>query len=144
MIRKIIFSLCLIIGFTLTVNAKGMSLESRVTSGGELFDGDIIATGIVYCEGGDVSWLGLMNIHHGDNTLGNVYTLQGRNMLTNELVVRIEGDGWHPSNIGKKGIYKTKVSGSEQFHVVVNGHQNVNPDVYTIKANSACSSSHQE
>ncbi|ELO4156176.1 TPA: AfaD family invasin [Escherichia coli] len=141
MMRKNLFSLYLIISFALTVNAAEMNLESRMASERDLSDGDIIATGRVFCKENDISLVSLLNIQSTDDGLGNVYILQGKGRVANKLIVRIEGDGWHSSGEIGKGIYKIQKNTSEQFHVVVNGRQRVNPDVYTIKASSVCSGS---
>lgn len=144
MMRKIIFSLYLIMGYSLTVNAEVINLESMMVLDGNLSDGDVIATGRVFCGEGNIARVSLLNMRVGEDTYGNIYSLQGRNRVENKIIVRIEGDGWHSSDRGLRGIYKTQKSKSEQFYVVVNGRQNVNSDIYTIKANSTCLHSYQE
>ncbi|HFF6400707.1 TPA: AfaD family invasin [Escherichia coli] len=144
MMRAVIFLLFFIINPVLIVNAAEMNLESKTVSGGELSDGDVIATGRVFCENGKASRVSLLNIQAGDKIYGNIYTLQGRNRATNKLIVRLEGDGWHSSGDVMDGIYKKMTNNNDQFYVVVNGRQNVNSDTYTIKTSSTCSHSHQE
>lgn len=39
---------------------------------------------------------------------------------------------------------RNKKNKSEQFYVVINGHQNVKSDIYSIKASSICLYSYQE
>lgn len=141
MMRKNIFSLYLIISFALTVNAAEMNLVSRMVSERDLSDGDIIARGRVFCEENEISSVSLLNIQSTDDASGKVYMLQGKESVMNKLIVRLEGDGWRSSGEAGKGIYKIQENKSEQFYVVVNGRQHVNPDVYTIKASSICSRS---
>ena len=69
-------------------------------------DGDVIATGQVFCEENNISKVSLLNIYMGDHVYSNVYTLQGKNKEENKLMVRIEGDGWHSSDKAGNGIYK--------------------------------------
>ena len=144
MMRRIIFSLYLIISSVSAVNARGIDLESIMVSEGEMNDGDVIATGQVFCEENNISKVSLLNIYMGDHVYSNVYTLQGKNKEENKLMVRIEGDGWHSSDKAGNGIYKKQKNKSEQFYVVINGHQNVKSDIYSIKASSICLYSYQE
>jgi hypothetical protein len=141
MTKMVIFLLFFIIGSALTVNAAEMNLESKTVSGGELSDGDVIATGRVFCERGKVSRVSLLNIRTEDKNYGNVYSLQGRNRATNKLIVRLDGDGWNSLGDAGNGVHKTLTNNNDRFYVVVNGRQNVNSDTYTIRASSTCSHS---
>ncbi|HAL2104979.1 TPA: hypothetical protein H5X32_004977, partial [Escherichia coli] len=98
-----------------------------------------IATGSVFCDDGEVSRVVLLNIKPVNGSQSNVYHLQGRNKPSNELTVRIEGNGWSPSDKVGNGIYKKLINKQDQFYVVANGRQHVRADIYTIRASSICS-----
>ncbi|EAN4898307.1 hypothetical protein EHZ81_23740, partial [Salmonella enterica] len=114
-----------------TVIAAEINLETRAFSGSYLYDGDIIATGSVFCDDGEVSRVVLLNIKPVNGSQSNVYHLQGRNKPSNELTVRIEGNGWSPSDKVGNGIYKKLINKQDQFYVVANGRQHVRADIYT-------------
>ncbi|WP_457920674.1 AfaD family invasin [Providencia alcalifaciens] len=98
-----------------TVNAAELTIEPRNGSNGVIGDGDIIATGRVSCTENDTvvdAWM--------DNAIigMNTYIIKGKRNSTNELIVRLEGDGWSFNRKESGGITKFQPSKIELFRAI--------------------------
>ncbi|EDS3841756.1 AfaD family invasin [Citrobacter portucalensis] len=94
-------------------------------------DGQVISHGRISTQQAHSGYQVWLNAEkNGDSP--DRYVLTGKNNRQHKLYVIIGQEGWVPDIRSGAGIIKQTRESQERFDIVVNGHQNVPADTYTI------------
>ncbi|EFM3715489.1 adhesin [Escherichia coli] len=114
-----------------------LTLESHGSRGGQLRDGEKLATGRIICREAHTGFHVWMNERQVDGRAER-YVVQSKDGR-HELRVRTGGDGWSPvKGEGGKGVSRPGQEEQFFFDVMADGNQDIAPGEYRFSVGGAC------
>ena len=117
--------------------AAELSLDVRKSAGSELRDGEKIATGRIICREAHTGFYIRMNGREDESRPGH-WLIQGKYDGRNELLVRVDGEGWSVVTEGEHRLVKADTQEQSVFDVVADGKQRAGADEYILSVSGSC------